>query len=414
MSSSSSFNPASIPPDQLEAKITEIIPGDIRMFSGCKDDQTSADVGSMAAFEIPAVVGPAQAGGACTGSLVSTLERNSTISLVDLLSGMRTVLQNKGFEQIPQLTTSRKLDVQEKFSLIQPGGRPRRSLYIGINYVGQRGELHGCHNDVAMMAREFEKQGMTGEKRILLDDGRNEPPTRVNIISALSWLVEGCSAGDCLTMHYSGHGGYERDTDSDEQDGQDETIVPVDYQTKGQIIDDDIFKLLVCRVPKGARLTVVMDCCHSGSVLDLPFMFQGTEYNTSTDSPSMSVNPNFSWKKVFVVAQKLWQLHESGASTTDIARALQAEVNKDPSLVKGLMQAAGSGMATLNRMMHHSSTTTTTSQHNTTTASSSGSGSTGGDNRDLAKLGATILSAANSAGAKEGFASLMKIGSKLW
>lgn len=33
----------------------------------------------------------------------------------------------------------------------EQGGGKTRSLLIGINYVGQQGELAGCHNDVKMM-----------------------------------------------------------------------------------------------------------------------------------------------------------------------------------------------------------------------------------------------------------------------
>ena len=39
----------------------------------------------------------------------------------------------------------------------------------------------------------------------------------------------------------AGHGGYVEDTNGDEADGMDETLVPVDYQKAGQITDDEIF-----------------------------------------------------------------------------------------------------------------------------------------------------------------------------
>jgi hypothetical protein len=47
----------------------------------------------------------------------------------------------------------------------------------------------------------------------------------------------------------------------------------VDYESAGQIRDDDLFKTLVAPMPAGASLTCVMDCCHSGTVLDLPYVF---------------------------------------------------------------------------------------------------------------------------------------------
>lgn len=35
----------------------------------------------------------------------------------------------------------------------QQGGGKTKSLLIGINYIGQQGQLSGCHNDVDMMKK---------------------------------------------------------------------------------------------------------------------------------------------------------------------------------------------------------------------------------------------------------------------
>ncbi len=56
-------------------------------------------------------------------------------------------------------------------------------------------------------------------------------------------------------------------------DGMDETICPQDYQRAGMITDDELFGLIVAPLPAGCRLTAIFDCCHSGSGLDLPFMY---------------------------------------------------------------------------------------------------------------------------------------------
>jgi hypothetical protein len=47
----------------------------------------------------------------------------------------------------------------------------------------------------------------------------------------------------------------------------------VDYQRAGQIRDDDMYKVLVAPMKAGVFATFIMDCCHSGSVLDLPYVF---------------------------------------------------------------------------------------------------------------------------------------------
>lgn len=63
------------------------------------------------------------------------------------------------------------------------------------------------------------------------------------------------------------------DTSGDEDDGYDETLIPVDYQRSGQILDDTLCDEVVKKMKKGVLATSLMDCCHSGTVLDLPYRF---------------------------------------------------------------------------------------------------------------------------------------------
>ena len=77
-----------------------------------------------------------------------------------------------------------------------------------------------------------------------------------------------------FTFLEKGHGGKVRDDGVDEEDGYDETLIPLDYGTEGQIRDDDLLKNLVIPMARGVFVTSIMDCCHSGTVLDLPFNFK--------------------------------------------------------------------------------------------------------------------------------------------
>lgn len=70
------------------------------------------------------------------------------------------------------------------------------------------------------------------EMLILMDDGRHHPPTRKNIEDAFRRITEYSNAGDVVFVHYSGHGGRVRDTSGDEEDGYDETLIPVDFRSK--------------------------------------------------------------------------------------------------------------------------------------------------------------------------------------
>lgn len=89
----------------------------------------------------------------------------------------------------------------------------------------------------------------------------------------MQWLVAGAKPGDVLFFHFSGHGSQQRDDSGMEADGFNETICPCDYSRAGQIVDDEIWSNLVHPLPSGVRLTALMDCCHSGTGLDLPFTY---------------------------------------------------------------------------------------------------------------------------------------------
>jgi len=74
-------------------------------------------------------------------------------------------------------------------------------------------------------------------------------------------------------FHYSGHGGQTKDINGDEFDGWDEVIFPVDFKKNGQIIDDEMNEIMVKPLPAGCRLTALFDACHSGTALDLPYIY---------------------------------------------------------------------------------------------------------------------------------------------
>lgn len=101
---------------------------------------------------------------------------------------------------------------------------------------------------------------------------RYRRPTKHNMRMALYWLVQGCKPGDSLVFHFSGHGSQQRNYSGDEVDGYDETLCPTDFETHGMILDDEINATIVRPLPRGAKLHAIIDACHSGTVLDLPFL----------------------------------------------------------------------------------------------------------------------------------------------
>ena len=90
---------------------------------------------------------------------------------------------------------------------------------------------------------------------ILTDDQEDSShqPTQRNIIEAMDWLVRGAQPNDSLLIHYAGHGGQKKDYDGDELDGSDEIIYPLDFESAGIIVDDEMNSILVQQLPRGAR-----------------------------------------------------------------------------------------------------------------------------------------------------------------
>ncbi|KAH8697135.1 caspase domain-containing protein [Talaromyces proteolyticus] len=153
----------------------------------------------------------------------------------------------------------------------------RKALLIGINYFNQKGQLRGCINDVKNMSSYLNQSfGYAREDMVLLTDDQQNPmsqPTKANILRAMHWLVKDAEPNDSLFFHYSGHGGQTPDLDGDEDDGYDEVIYPVDFRSAGHIVDDEMHRIMVQPLRPGVRLTAIFDSCHSGSALDLPYIY---------------------------------------------------------------------------------------------------------------------------------------------
>lgn len=180
------------------------------MISGCEDTQTSADVSNVESFKLPDPNG--RAGGACTSALLNVVyadhkRPDDDLSFQDVLTSMRGMLSEKDYEQIPQLSSSRPMDIETRFDLTPDNfSGTKRAVLIGINYVGQSGELSGCHNDVLNIKDYIEDvHGFTEENMtILMDDGLHSDPTRANIMAAYTSITEDSQPGDVVFLHYSG------------------------------------------------------------------------------------------------------------------------------------------------------------------------------------------------------------------
>lgn len=149
-------------------------------------------------------------------------------------------------------------------------------MICGISYKYSRHELKGCINDAKCMKYLLvNKFNFPQDSILMLTEEETDPyrlPTKQNLRMALFWLVQGCQPGDSLLFHYSGHGSRQRNYNGEEIDGYDETLCPLDFEAQGMIVDDEINATIVRPLPPGVKLHAIIDACHSGTVLDLPFL----------------------------------------------------------------------------------------------------------------------------------------------
>src|SRR6478736_8727731 len=140
----------------------------------------------------------------------------------------------------------------------------KRALLIGVNeYAIPWANLRGCVNDVHAVAGALtDLYGFAESDITMLLDGA---ATKGAMTQSIADLVDTARSGDVLYLHYSGHGSNVPDTSGDETtDHRDEILCPHDLDWNDPLTDDWL-RTTFDRLDPGASLTVVMDCCHSGS-----------------------------------------------------------------------------------------------------------------------------------------------------
>ncbi|KAL1706125.1 caspase domain-containing protein [Schizophyllum commune] len=220
-------------------------------------------------------------------STSSASSSETSLSQANDIRGRRTARVFKTIKEalmVPRRVSSaiRKADFEPSLCT----GR-KKAVCIGISYKRSDqylqdvyGVLSGCIRDTRkiqnyLIAYEgFDKADIRSmTDRTATPDDRK--PTKENILAAIKWLIEGAQKNDTLFFHFSGHGDQTEDLDRDEIDCLDEALVPCDCSEKADLITDDvIYAELVKPLPKGCRLTVILQCCTSGTALDLPCAYR--------------------------------------------------------------------------------------------------------------------------------------------
>jgi hypothetical protein len=140
----------------------------------------------------------------------------------------------------------------------------KRAVLVGVNrYRVPGADLRGCVNDVLNMQKVLTQHyGFSKSDITALTDLK---ATQKAMQSAIAQLIRGARRGDVLLVHFSGHGSNVPDNDGDEADSRDEILCPTDLDWKNPFRDDWLRKTFDS-MRAGVSLTVITDCCHSGTI----------------------------------------------------------------------------------------------------------------------------------------------------
>lgn len=223
------------------------------------------------------------------------------------------------------------------------------ALLIGIDdYISKRLEkLDGCENDAKDM-----RQLLTSRFGFPDDDKHikillSRQATRQAIVDAFkAQLIENAKAhpNAICVFHYSGHGSQVPDMNGDEEDGLDETLVPVDSRQPDHydLTDDDLEDLINQLGQYTKNITVITDCCHSGSnVRDatVSVRLRKAETDDRPQPPQKPKDAKSAAPAVYVSMAGCLPNETAGESDTDTPQGERANGLLTRNLIDALAQA---------------------------------------------------------------------------
>jgi len=152
----------------------------------------------------------------------------------------------------------------------------KAALLYGINYIqSPEMQLRGCWNDAmllnSLLINEPYNFPQSSIEMVLDNDYSNKTGKYAMLCALYKMALKSWTENlETVVVSYSGHGTNVVDFNGDEADGRDEGICPSDCQTAGLILDDQLYSIFKQFNPK-TTIYVIIDSCHSGTMLDLPF-----------------------------------------------------------------------------------------------------------------------------------------------
>ena len=289
----------------FEAAVKRCIPSTFVLLSSQDElKQSQEDYYAMENYRLPSLPGRVKgtAGSAATCALLEMMhldpykfilppssssqgEETTLVTCHELLKYLpkRIKQATKYAGAKPTISSSRPLGPPRRnnfapFTLVPQGQTGvRRALLIGVITGGGHSsssaeKLQGPPNDIAQMQHFLiKKAGFLPSNVTVLLEGSSysKQPTKANILQAFDDLVCSSKPKDTCFIQYSGHGGRET---------YNVHICPSDFKKNGVIRDEDIMSHFIKAMPRGVHSTMLVDCCFSGSICDLPYILKSAAY----------------------------------------------------------------------------------------------------------------------------------------
>jgi hypothetical protein len=186
----------------------------------------------------------------------------------------------------------------------------KRALLIGIeNYncspEQKLQDLKGPVNDVAKINSLLLSKFLFSNSNIKVI--LNDEATRDNILKSLKDLTESIQKGDIVVFYYTGHGSLQMNSLARDGSKFDEGIVTADACQTGLLIrDKELAPIFSNMIDKGAVLTCIYDCCHSGGLSRGFPVFNAGQIKSAPpfkeiDAADPSIPPNIIEKGALVI-----------------------------------------------------------------------------------------------------------------
>ena len=182
------------------------------------------------------------------------------------------------------------------------------AVLVGINYYVKGPCLKGSVRDAETVKQYLEAGSTHVDIAILTATTPSEPnstrppekacfwPTRVNVVSSLARVLVNAKPGDFVYIHYSGHGTRRKESAvTPHKEAGNLALVLFEDNEHGSSYLRGI-ELASCirkMVKRGLLVTLVLDCCYSGSVLRIgnerDTVIRSTEYDPTIDAASTPI-----------------------------------------------------------------------------------------------------------------------------